>query len=145
VPFAAALTAQRTMASDIVATIQGKQDRIIDSEPVGVLVVQGLHGKTAVALQSAQPTCSTCTGISYAPGCSSWAARSFRSTSRRCFPKQGVKPWVVLASVDQLCTFPIVEATREAMPANAAIGTDAGLIARRPRSCPCHPHHRIST
>ena len=52
----AALTAQRTgRMSDIVATIQGEQDRIIRSDLRGVLVVQGGPGtgKTAVALHRA--------------------------------------------------------------------------------------------
>ena len=52
----AALTSQRTgRMSDIVATIQAEQDRIIRSELGGVLVVQGGPGtgKTAVALHRA--------------------------------------------------------------------------------------------
>jgi len=52
----AALTAQRTgRMHDIVATIQGEQDRIIRSELRGALVVQGGPGtgKTAVALHRA--------------------------------------------------------------------------------------------
>ena len=52
----ATLTAQRTgRMSDIVATIQAEQDRIIRSELRGVLVVQGGPGtgKTAVALHRA--------------------------------------------------------------------------------------------
>ena len=52
----AALTASRTgQMSDIVATIQAEQDRIIRSKPQGVLVVQGGPGtgKTAVALHRA--------------------------------------------------------------------------------------------
>ena len=52
----AALTAERTgRMSDIVATIQAEQDRIIRSELSGVLVVQGGPGtgKTAVALHRA--------------------------------------------------------------------------------------------
>jgi DNA helicase IV len=52
----AALTAQRTgRMTDIVATIQGEQDRIIRSQLDGVLVVQGGPGtgKTAVALHRA--------------------------------------------------------------------------------------------
>ncbi|WP_123356081.1 UvrD-helicase domain-containing protein [Frigoribacterium sp. PhB160] len=52
----AALTAQRTgRMTDIVATIQAEQDRIIRSELDGVLVVQGGPGtgKTAVALHRA--------------------------------------------------------------------------------------------
>ncbi|MGA1812935.1 UvrD-helicase domain-containing protein [Frondihabitans sp. 4ASC-45] len=52
----AALTAQRTgRMTDIVATIQGEQDRIIRSGLDGVLVVQGGPGtgKTAVALHRA--------------------------------------------------------------------------------------------
>jgi DNA helicase IV len=52
----AALTATRTgRMSDIVATIQTEQDRIIRAKPQGVLVVQGGPGtgKTAVALHRA--------------------------------------------------------------------------------------------
>ncbi len=52
----AALTATRTgRMSDIVATIQAEQDRIIRAKPQGVLVVQGGPGtgKTAVALHRA--------------------------------------------------------------------------------------------
>ncbi|HEY2764831.1 MAG TPA: AAA family ATPase [Pseudonocardiaceae bacterium] len=52
----AALTAGRTgRMSDIVATIQAEQDRIIRAKPQGVLVVQGGPGtgKTAVALHRA--------------------------------------------------------------------------------------------
>jgi DNA helicase IV len=52
----AALTASRTSRmSDIVATIQAEQDRIIRARPQGVLVVQGGPGtgKTAVALHRA--------------------------------------------------------------------------------------------
>ncbi|MGH3792783.1 MAG: HelD family protein, partial [Pseudonocardiaceae bacterium] len=52
----AALTASRTgRMSDIVATIQTEQDRIIRATPQGVLVVQGGPGtgKTAVALHRA--------------------------------------------------------------------------------------------
>jgi DNA helicase IV len=52
----AALTARRTgRMSDIVATIQSEQDRIIRAKPQGVLVVQGGPGtgKTAVALHRA--------------------------------------------------------------------------------------------
>jgi DNA helicase IV len=52
----AALTASRTgQMSDIVATIQTEQDRIIRAKPQGVLVVQGGPGtgKTAVALHRA--------------------------------------------------------------------------------------------
>src|SRR5262245_8451654 len=51
-----ALTASRTgRMQDIVATIQAEQDRIIRSDPSGVLVVQGGPGtgKTAVALHRA--------------------------------------------------------------------------------------------
>jgi DNA helicase IV len=52
----AAVTAERTgRMTDIVATIQGEQDRIIRSELEGVLIVQGGPGtgKTAVALHRA--------------------------------------------------------------------------------------------
>lgn len=52
----AALTAHRTgRMGDIVATLQGEQDRIIRSRPDGILVVQGGPGtgKTAVALHRA--------------------------------------------------------------------------------------------
>ncbi|MGH3911231.1 MAG: HelD family protein, partial [Pseudonocardiaceae bacterium] len=52
----AALTSSRTgRMSDIVATIQAEQDRIIRAKPQGVLVVQGGPGtgKTAVALHRA--------------------------------------------------------------------------------------------
>jgi DNA helicase IV len=52
----AALTESRTgRMRDIVATIQGEQDRVIRADPTGVLVVQGGPGtgKTAVALHRA--------------------------------------------------------------------------------------------
>jgi DNA helicase IV len=62
-----ALTAARTgRMTDIVETVQAKQDRIIRSELNGLLVVQGGPGtgKTAVALHR-RPTFSTTTARSW--------------------------------------------------------------------------------
>ena len=134
----AALTAQRTgRMSDIVATIQGEQDRIIRSELKGVLVVQGGPGtgKTAVALhRAAYLLYSHRDRLRNSGVLIVGPSRSFLQYIEAVLPSLG-ETGVVLASVGQL--YPGVEATREDAPATAAIkGREsmAGLIARAVRS-----------
>jgi DNA helicase IV len=134
----AALTAQRTgRMSDIVATIQAEQDRIIRSDLKGVLVVQGGPGtgKTAVALHRAAYLLYSHrerlrnTGVLIVG-----PSRSFLQYIEAVLPSLG-ETGVVLASVGQL--YPGVEATREDAPAVAALKGKAfmaGLIARAVRS-----------
>ena len=134
----AALTAQRTgRMSDIVATIQGEQDRIIRSELKGVLVVQGGPGtgKTAVALhRAAYLLYSHRDRLRNSGVLIVGPSRSFLQYIEAVLPSLG-ETGVVLASVGQL--YPGVEATREDAPATAAIkgrASMAGLIARAVRS-----------
>ena len=134
----AALTAQRTgRMSDIVATIQGEQDRIIRSELRGVLVVQGGPGtgKTAVALhRAAYLLYSHRDRLRNSGVLIVGPSRSFLQYIEAVLPSLG-ETGVVLASVGQL--YPDVEATREDVPATAAIkgrASMAGLIARAVRS-----------
>jgi len=134
----AALTAQRTgRMSDIVATIQGEQDRIIRSELRGVLVVQGGPGtgKTAVALhRAAYLLYSHRDRLRNSGVLIVGPSRSFLQYIEAVLPSLG-ETGVVLASVGQL--YPDVEATREDAPATAAIkgrASMAGLIARAVRS-----------
>ncbi len=134
----AALTAQRTgRMSDIVATIQGEQDRIIRSDLRGVLVVQGGPGtgKTAVALhRAAYLLYSHRDRLRNSGVLIVGPSRSFLQYIEAVLPSLG-ETGVVLASVGQL--FPDVEATREDAPATAAIkGREsmAGLVARAVRS-----------
>ena len=134
----AALTAQRTgRMSDIVATIQGEQDRIIRSELKGVLVVQGGPGtgKTAVALhRAAYLLYSHRDRLRNSGVLIVGPSRSFLQYIEAVLPSLG-ETGVVLASVGQL--YPDVEATREDAPAIAAIkgrASMAGLIARAVRS-----------
>jgi DNA helicase IV len=134
----AALTAQRTgRMSDIVATIQGEQDRIIRSELKGVLVVQGGPGtgKTAVALhRAAYLLYSHRDRLRNSGVLIVGPSRSFLQYIEAVLPSLG-ETGVVLASVGQL--YPDVEATREDVPATAAIkgrASMAGLIARAVRS-----------
>jgi DNA helicase IV len=134
----AALTAQRTgRMSDIVATIQGEQDRIIRSELKGVLVVQGGPGtgKTAVALhRAAYLLYSHRDRLRNSGVLIVGPSRSFLQYIEAVLPSLG-ETGVVLASVGQL--YPDVEATREDAPATAAIkgrASMAGLIARAVRS-----------
>ncbi|MHC5796759.1 HelD family protein [Lacisediminihabitans sp. FW035] len=134
----AALTAQRTgRMSDIVATIQGEQDRIIRSELKGVLVVQGGPGtgKTAVALhRAAYLLYSHRDRLRNSGVLIVGPSRSFLQYIEAVLPSLG-ETGVVLASVGQL--YPDVEATREDAPATAAIkgrASMAALIARAVRS-----------
>ena len=134
----AALTAQRTgRMSDIVATIQGEQDRIIRADLRGVLVVQGGPGtgKTAVALhRAAYLLYSHRDRLRNSGVLIVGPSRSFLQYIEAVLPSLG-ETGVVLASVGQL--YPGVEATREDAPATAAIkGREsmAGLVARAVRS-----------
>jgi DNA helicase IV len=134
----AALTAQRTgRMSDIVATIQAEQDRIIRSDLKGVLVVQGGPGtgKTAVALhRAAYLLYSHRDRLRNAGVLIVGPSRSFLQYIEAVLPSLG-ETGVVLASVGQL--YPGVEATREDAPAVATLKGQsfmAGLIARAVRS-----------
>ncbi len=134
----AALTAERTgRMTDIVATIQAEQDRIIRSELRGVLVVQGGPGtgKTAVALhRAAYLLYSNRERLAGSGVLIVGPSRSFLQYIEAVLPSLG-ETGVVLASVGQL--FPGVEASREDAPAVAALKgrTEmADLIARAVRS-----------
>ena len=134
----AALTAQRTgRMSDIVATIQAEQDRIIRSDLRGVLVVQGGPGtgKTAVALHRAAYLLYTHRDRLKSSGVLIVGpSRSFLQYIEAVLPSLG-ETGVVLASVGQL--YPGVEATRDDAPDVAALkgrSFMAGLIARAVRS-----------
>ncbi|MET4783094.1 UvrD-helicase domain-containing protein [Glaciihabitans sp. UYNi722] len=134
----AALTAQRTgRMADIVATIQGEQDRIIRSDLKGVLVVQGGPGtgKTAVALhRAAYLLYSHRERLRNSGVLIVGPSRSFLQYIEAVLPSLG-ETGVVLASVGQL--YPGVEASREDAPAVAALKGRpfmAGLIARAVRS-----------
>lgn len=134
----AALSAQRTgRMSDIVATIQAEQDRIIRSDLRGVLVVQGGPGtgKTAVALHRAafllyshRERLRTTGVLIVGP------SRSFLRYIESVLPSLG-ESGVVLASVGSL--YPGLDAVKEDSQEVAAIKGDirmAGLIARAVRS-----------
>jgi DNA helicase IV len=134
----AALTAQRTgRMSDIVATIQGEQDRIIRSDLRGVLVVQGGPGtgKTAVALhRAAYLLYSHRDRLKNSGVLIVGPSRSFLQYIEAVLPSLG-ETGVVLASVGQL--YPDVEATDDDAPDVAAVkgrSAMAGLIARAVRS-----------
>lgn len=134
----AALTALRTgRMSDIVATIQGEQDRIIRSELRGVLVVQGGPGtgKTAVALHRAAYLLYTHRDRLKNSGVLIVGpSRSFLQYIEAVLPSLG-ETGVVLASVGAL--YPDVDASRDDAPAVAALkgqSTMAGLVARAVRS-----------
>lgn len=134
----AALTAQRTgRMSDIVATIQAEQDRIIRSDLRGVLVVQGGPGtgKTAVALhRAAYLLYSHRDRLKSSGVLIVGPSRSFLQYIEAVLPSLG-ETGVVLASVGQL--YPDVEATRDDAPNVAALkgrSFMAGLIARAVRS-----------
>jgi DNA helicase IV len=134
----AALTAQRTgRMSDIVATIQAEQDRIIRSDLRGVLVVQGGPGtgKTAVALHRAAYLLYSHRDRLRSSGVLIVGpSRSFLQYIEAVLPSLG-ETGVVLASVGQL--FPGVEATHDDPPAVAALkgqSVMADLIARAVRS-----------
>ena len=118
----AALTAQRTgHMSDIVATIQAEQDRIIRSDLKGVLVVQGGPGtgKTAVALHRAAYLLYTHRDrLKHSGVLIVGPSPSFLQYIEAVLPSLG-ETGVVLASVGQL--FPGVDATHEDAPAVAAL------------------------
>ena len=134
----AALSAQRTgRMSDIVATIQAEQDRIIRSDMRGVLVVQGGPGtgKTAVALhRAAYLLYSNRERLAGSGVLIVGPSRSFLQYIEAVLPSLG-ETGVVLASVGQL--FPGVEARVEDAPAVARLkgrASMADLIARAVRS-----------
>ena len=134
----AALRAERTgRMSDIVATIQAEQDRIIRSDLAGVLVVQGGPGtgKTAVALHRAAYLLYShrerlrSTGVLIVG-----PSPSFLQYIEAVLPSLG-ETGVVLASVGQL--YPGLDTTIEDVPDVAALkGSEemAGLISRAVRS-----------
>jgi DNA helicase IV len=134
----AALRAERTgRMSDIVATIQAEQDRIIRSEIAGILVVQGGPGtgKTAVALHRAayllyshRERLRTSGVLIVGP------SPSFLQYIEAVLPSLG-ETGVVLASVGEL--YPGVETTIEDAPEVAALKGNArmaDLLARAVRS-----------
>lgn len=133
-----ALSAERTgRMADIVATIQGEQDRIIRSELKGVLVVQGGPGtgKTAVALhRAAYLLYSHRDRLRNSGVLIVGPSRSFLHYIEAVLPSLG-ESGVVMASVGQL--YPGVEAVEEDAPAVAALKGSvqmADLIARAVRS-----------
>ncbi len=130
----AALSSQRTgQMSDIVATIQAEQDRVIRSELGGILVVQGGPGtgKTAVALHRAayllyshRERLRTSGVLIVGP------SKSFLRYIEAVLPSLG-ESGVVLASLGQL--YPGVEATQEDAPTVALLKGKtamASLVAR---------------
>jgi len=134
----AALTAQRTgRMTDIVATIQAEQDRIIRSDLNGVLVVQGGPGtgKTAVALhRAAYLLYSHRDRLRNSGVLIVGPSNAFLQYIEAVLPSLG-ESGVVLASLGRL--FPDVEATTEDAPAVAAIkgrAEMADLVARAVRS-----------
>ncbi|MET3768322.1 DNA helicase IV [Marisediminicola sp. UYEF4] len=134
----AALTAERTgRMSDIVATIQAEQDRIIRSDLKGILVVQGGPGtgKTAVALhRAAYLLYSHRERLRNSGVLIVGPSRSFLQYIEAVLPSLG-ETGVVLASVGQL--FPGVDAATEDAPAVAAVKGSAAmaeLIARAVKS-----------
>lgn len=134
----AALTAQRTgRMGDIVATIQGEQDRIIRSELRGVLVVQGGPGtgKTAVALhRAAYLLYSHRERLASSGVLIVGPSRSFLQYIESVLPSLG-ETGVVLSSVGSL--YPGIEATQDDAPATAVLkgaAEMAALIGRAVRS-----------
>ncbi len=130
----AALSAQRTgRMSDIVATIQAEQDRIIRSDLNGILVVQGGPGtgKTAVALhRAAYLLYSHRERLRSSGVLIVGPSRSFLRYIEAVLPSLG-ESGVVLASVGQL--YPGVEATRDDATSVARLKGDitmASLLAR---------------
>ena len=87
----AAIGSARTgRMADIVATIQGEQDRVIRSDLAGVLVVQGgPEPARQLSRCIAPPTCSTriANGWRAAACSSSGPTRCSSATSSRCFPR----------------------------------------------------------
>ena len=134
----AALTTRRTgQMHDIVATIQAEQDRIIRSDPDGVLVVQGGPGtgKTAVALhRAAYLLYSHRERLKSSGVLIVGPSRSFMHYIEAVLPSLG-ESGVVLSSVGQL--YPGVDAAAEDVPDVAMLKGSArmaGLIARAVRS-----------
>ncbi len=130
----AALSAQRTgRMSDIVATIQAEQDRIIRSELGGILVVQGGPGtgKTAVALhRAAYLLYSHRERLRSSGVLIVGPSRSFLKYIEAVLPSLG-ESGVVLASVGQL--YPAREATSVDAPRVAELkgrSAMAGLLSR---------------
>ena len=133
-----ALSAERTgRMSDIVATIQAEQDRIIRSDLRGVLVVQGGPGtgKTAVALhRAAYLLYSHRDRLRNSGVLIVGPSRSFLQYIEAVLPSLG-ETGVVMASVGGL--FPGVEVAAEDAPAVAAVKGStqmAELVARAIRS-----------
>jgi DNA helicase IV len=124
----AALTAQRTgRMTDIVATIQAEQDRIIRSGLDGVLVVQGGPGtgKTAVALhRAAYLLYSHRERLRGSGVLVVGPSRSFLRYIEQVLPSLG-ESGVVLSSLGGL--YPGVEATRDDAPAVAALKGSARM------------------
>jgi DNA helicase IV len=134
----AAVTAQRTgRMQDIVATIQGEQDRIIRSEPRGALVVQGGPGtgKTAVALhRAAYLLYSNRERLSSAGVLVVGPSPAFMSYIDAVLPSLG-ETGVVMQTIGEL--YPGVTATEEDEPQVAVLKGSrqmASLIARAVRS-----------
>lgn len=134
----AALTAQRTgRMHDIVATIQGEQDRIIRSELRGALVVQGGPGtgKTAVALhRAAYLLYSNRERLSSSGVLVVGPSSAFLRYIEAVLPSLG-ETGVVMQTVGEL--FPGVDATDDDAPDAAKLKGSrqmAGLIARAVRS-----------
>ncbi|AMM20534.1 AAA family ATPase [Frondihabitans sp. PAMC 28766] len=134
----AALTAQRTgRMSDIVATIQAEQDRIIRSQLDGILVVQGGPGtgKTAVALhRAAYLLYSHRERLRGSGVLVVGPSRSFLRYIEQVLPSLG-ESGVVLSSLGGL--YPDVEATTDDAPEVAALkgsGQMADLLKRAVRS-----------
>lgn len=134
----AALSAERTgRMSDIVATIQAEQDRIIRSDLRGILVVQGGPGtgKTAVALhRAAYLLYSHRERLRNSGVLIVGPSRSFLNYIEAVLPSLG-ETGVVLSSVGQL--FPGVDATEQDAPQLSVIKgrpAMADLIARAVRS-----------
>ncbi|WP_344796387.1 UvrD-helicase domain-containing protein [Frondihabitans peucedani] len=134
----AALTAQRTgRMTDIVATIQGEQDRIIRSALDGILVVQGGPGtgKTAVALhRAAYLLYSHRERLRGSGVLVVGPSRSFLRYIEQVLPSLG-ESGVVLSSVGGL--YPGVEATTDDAPDVAALkgaSRMADLLRRAVRS-----------
>ena len=134
----ASLTAQRTgRMSDIVATIQAEQDRIIRSDMAGVLVVQGGPGtgKTAVALhRAAYLLYSNRERLRNSGVLIVGPSRSFLHYIESVLPSLG-ETGVVLESVGQL--FPGVDTSEEDPSATAELKGRtlmADVIARAVRS-----------
>ncbi|ARJ05554.1 DNA helicase [Cnuibacter physcomitrellae] len=124
----AALSAQRTgRMHDIVATIQGEQDRIIRSDLNGVLVVQGGPGtgKTAVALhRAAYLLYSHRERLGSSGVLIVGPSRAFLQYINAVLPSLG-ETGVVLASLGQL--YPGVDAVHDDAPEVAALKGSAEM------------------